>query len=115
MFDDIVKEKAEWYKEIPKIIAEEIVSIQPMINIDYSEELKCPDPMDFEDELKCDTVGTNAFADARQLMGYYLDKDKDVRWGYLCNIAMFLNDRCGITDYNERNKLAKELINLLWG
>lgn len=38
------------------------------------------------------------------------DIDNDYLLGWHCNIAMWLNDNCDITEYNQRNNLANEFI-----
>lgn len=121
------------------IDSEDIVNVQPMrddmfnmmasCSVTWTEELDeeirgsglkeddTPDPaplFDDEIEMAWGKVGENPFADARYTMAEYFNMDEDLRFGYQCNIAMFLNDRCGITDHEERNKLAKELMKLIW-
>ena len=41
-------------------------------------------------------------------------KDQGFYEGYHSNIAMLLCDKCGITDYAERNKIAKDIMRLIF-
>lgn len=51
---------------------------------------------------------------ARQTIKKALIKDEDLMICYVSNIAMLLSDRYGITDFDERNDAAKEILNLLF-
>ena len=124
MFDDIMKEENEYKKyekleipifnkKYPKIsFTVEKTKIEPRLR-----KLKDGKIVDFDEEIEMDwgKVGDNPFADARYAMAEYFNMDEDLRFAYQCNIAMFLNDKCGITDHEERNQLAKDLMNLIWG
>lgn len=67
----------------------------------------------FEDE-EIMRKSDNPFAEARYIMSEFFNTDDDLYNSYQANIAMFLADRCNITNHNQRNKLAKELMSLLW-
>ena len=51
---------------------------------------------------------------ARKFMAKQLYKDEGLYFGYQSNIAMFLHDFCGVTDYVKRNALARDLISLIF-
>jgi len=51
---------------------------------------------------------------ARKVMRKAFEKDQGFYEGYHSNIAMLLHDKCGITDYSERNKIAKEIMRLIF-
>jgi len=56
----------------------------------------------------------NTIAESRKVIRDALIKDKDLRWGYISNIAMLLHDRYGITNYNHRNRAASEILKLIF-
>ena len=51
---------------------------------------------------------------ARKIMRKAFNKDYAFYESYQSNIAMLLYDKAGITDYNERNKIAKEIMRLIF-
>jgi hypothetical protein len=54
------------------------------------------------------------FSHYRAKMSEQLLSDKGLRLGYQANIAMLLNDFYGITDYEERNQAATDILNLIF-
>ena len=61
------------------------------------------------------------FAEARRLMNETLLKDKELYYGYQANIAMLLHDAqvnngrpINYRDYENRNVIAKKIINLIF-
>ena len=62
------------------------------------------------------------FKKARKLMNETLSKDKDLYYGYQSNIAMLLHDEqdrnnnkpIDYKDHNNRNEIAKKIINLIF-
>ena len=66
-------------------------------------------------------VELNKFAEARKLMSETLFKDEGLYIGYQSNIAMLLYDEQGrngkpidYKDHNNRNEIAKKIINLIF-
>jgi len=51
---------------------------------------------------------------ARETMCKALERDEDLRWGYVSNVAMLLHDRYGITDYDQRNQAAEDILKLIF-
>ena len=51
---------------------------------------------------------------ARKAMAESLSMDPSLKWAYVSNIAMFLNDHYGITDYDKRNEAAEGILELLF-
>ncbi len=62
-------------------------------------------------------LNSNVFANSRKIMKDKFDADPDLRWAYICNIAMLLYDTHGspFDDYNTRNETAEKLIKLIFG
>ena len=56
----------------------------------------------------------NNIQKAREMMKQELEKDEELRFGYQSNIAMLLYDRYGITDYNNRNLAANDILKLVF-
>lgn len=56
----------------------------------------------------------NKFAEARKVMGENFSDDAGLLYGYVSNIAMLLHDRYGIKDFQERNKAALAIMNLVF-
>ena len=51
---------------------------------------------------------------ARSIMAAAL-KDPDLKWAYQSNIAMFLHDNYGVTDFKKRNQAARDILELIFG
>jgi len=51
---------------------------------------------------------------ARKTMRKAFEKDGGFLVGYVSNIAMLLYDKYGITDYEKRNRAAKDILQLLF-
>lgn len=51
---------------------------------------------------------------ARKTMCKVLEQDEGLRIAYVSNIAMLLHDRYGITDYNQRNQAAEDILKLIF-
>jgi len=51
---------------------------------------------------------------ARKVMRKALEKDGSLLVGYVSNIAMLLHDKYGITDYEKRNRAAKDILKLIF-
>lgn len=51
---------------------------------------------------------------ARKVIRKAFEKDGELLVGYVSNIAMLLHDKGGITDYEKRNRLAKDILLLLF-
>jgi len=58
--------------------------------------------------------GKITVAESRKAMRDALNNDKSLRWGYISNIAMLLHDRYGITNYNQRNRAASDILKLIF-
>ncbi len=69
-----------------------------------------------QDERKAigDDVGRTSFRGARRKMARDLKNETDLRDVYRSNIAMFLHDHYGITDYEKRNAAAEGIIKLVF-
>lgn len=52
---------------------------------------------------------------ARKKIRKALENDPGLKLGYVSNIAMLLYDKYGIKDYDERNKAAEDILNLIFG
>ncbi len=52
---------------------------------------------------------------AREMMSYHLKHDEGLRIAYVANVAMLLHDRYGIKDYEQRNRAANEILDLIFG
>ena len=55
------------------------------------------------------------FKRARKVMRKSLKKDGGLLVGYVSNIAMLLHDKYGITNYEKRNRAARDIIKLVFG
>ena len=42
------------------------------------------------------------------------EKDGGLTVGYVSNIAMLLHDKYGIIDYEKRNRIAKDILHLIF-
>ena len=51
---------------------------------------------------------------ARRKLCQAFEDDEDFRNAYVSNIAMLLHDRYGIINYEERNKAAEDIMNLIF-
>jgi len=51
---------------------------------------------------------------ARKVMRKAFERDGGLLVGYVSNIAMLLHDKCGITDYEKRNRAAKDILRLIF-
>jgi len=51
---------------------------------------------------------------ARQIFKDHFEKDDNFREVYVANIAMLLHDRYGITDFEERNKAANDIMAVIF-
>ena len=51
---------------------------------------------------------------AREVIAKALEQDDDLKLGYVSNIAMLLHDRYDITDYDQRNQAAEDILKLLF-
>jgi len=51
---------------------------------------------------------------AREVIAKALEQDEDLKLGYVSNIAMLLHDRYDITDYDQRNQAAEDILKLLF-
>ena len=51
---------------------------------------------------------------AREVIARALEQDEDFKLGYVSNIAMLLHDRYDVTDYDQRNQAAEDILNLLF-
>ena len=51
---------------------------------------------------------------ARETMRKAFDKDPDFKMSYIANIAMRLHDHYGITDYDKRNAIAEDILELIF-
>ena len=51
---------------------------------------------------------------ARKVMRKAFEKDGSLLVGYVSNIAMLLHDKYGITNYEKRNRAAKDILNLIF-
>jgi hypothetical protein len=51
---------------------------------------------------------------ARETMRKALERDEDLRWCYVSNVAMLLHDRYGITDYDQRTQAAEDILKLIF-
>jgi hypothetical protein len=56
----------------------------------------------------------NEIKKARETMRKAFDEDPDFKMGYIANIAMLLHDNYGITDYDERNAAAEDILKLIF-
>lgn len=51
---------------------------------------------------------------ARKTMRDAFEADKDFKRSYIANIAMYLHDHHGITDYKERNAAGEGILKLIF-
>ena len=51
---------------------------------------------------------------SRRIMRDVFEKDADFKYGYVANVAMLLYDRYGITDFDERNAAATDILELIF-
>ena len=60
----------------------------------------------------------NEFKEAREKMKKAFQLDEQLKWGYICNIAMHLYDEVckdGLKlDYNRRNEIAKKMLKIIF-
>lgn len=56
----------------------------------------------------------NLFTSAREHMRHCFEDDPNLRETYVSNIAMLLYDKHGITDFEERDQAAKEIMALVF-
>lgn len=52
--------------------------------------------------------------EARETIKNELEKSEGLKIAYISNIAMLLHDNYGITDINERNQAARDILYLLF-
>lgn len=52
--------------------------------------------------------------EARKTIKEALEKDPELEWAYVSNVAMVLHDRYGITDFIELAKATKEILKVLF-
>jgi hypothetical protein len=57
---------------------------------------------------------TERLASARRTMSEALRNDESLRRSYVDNIAMMLHESHGIVDYDQRNKAANDVLNLIF-
>lgn len=60
------------------------------------------------------SIAPKLIIDARRKMCQAFEEDEDFRQSYVANIAMLLHDRYGITNYEERNRAAEDIMNLIF-
>jgi len=80
----------------------------------FEDVIKENEKIDQKIKMDWEKSDRSTFADARYVMMEHFCTDDDLERGYIANIAMFIHDRCGITDYKKRNELAKELFKKLY-
>jgi len=51
---------------------------------------------------------------ARKTMRKAFEKDGSLLVGYVSNIAMLLHDKYGMTNYEKRNRAAKDILRLIF-
>jgi len=51
---------------------------------------------------------------ARKIIRKALEKDEELKWAYVSNVAMLLHDKYGITEYKTRNQAAEDILKLLF-
>ena len=51
---------------------------------------------------------------AREVMRKALEQNAGLKLGYVSNVAMLLHDRYGITDYEQRNQAAEDILKLIF-
>lgn len=51
---------------------------------------------------------------ARKIFRDAFNKDSDFKMSYRANIAMLLHDHHGITNYDKRNRVAEDILNLIF-
>jgi len=51
---------------------------------------------------------------ARKIFKTLFEEDEDFRFGYQSNIAMLLNDKYNITDHELRNKIALDIMAVIF-
>lgn len=51
---------------------------------------------------------------AREVIAKALEQDEGFKIGYVSNIAMLLHDRYDITDYDQRNQAAEDILKLIF-
>ena len=56
----------------------------------------------------------NKIKRARKTMRKAFEKDGGFLVGYVSNIAMLLHDKYGMTDYEIRNRAAKDILRLIF-
>lgn len=56
----------------------------------------------------------NLFASAREHMRHCFENNSDLRHTYVSHIAMLLHDQYGITDFEERNQAARQIMALIF-
>lgn len=61
-----------------------------------------------------EAVQSSKIVAARKTMADAFEADPSFREGYVANIAMLLYDRHGIRDFEERNKAASEILDLIF-
>lgn len=52
--------------------------------------------------------------DARKTIKQGLEEDEELRFAYQSNIAMLLHDNYGITNHEDRNSAATDILNLIF-
>lgn len=53
-------------------------------------------------------------AKARETMRMALEEDPSFKDGYISNIAGLLQDKYGVTDYEQRNRAAEDILRLIF-
>ncbi len=73
------------------------------------------DPGSMLDPQAQQVLPLETFAQSRQRMSQAFRDDRGLYQAYHANIAMLVHDRHGVTDHTARNKLASEVMGLLFG
>lgn len=60
-------------------------------------------------------ITSEEICQARYVMRKAFDQDPMFLNGYIANVAMLMYDKCGITDVDKRNELAKDVLKLIFG
>lgn len=61
-----------------------------------------------------EAILSEKFVAARRQMAMALSEDDGLRQGYTANIAMLLSDKYGITDHDQRNRAAADILKLVF-
>ena len=57
----------------------------------------------------------SSFQESREVIKQELERDEELRYTYQSNIAMLLHNKFDLTNFEERNEVANDILKLIFG